>query len=1287
MKFYTMKSILVHIVIIVVLSTSTSREECSKTASDNVIVKWKCKEEQKTNCPTLNDALDLCAEQTVKCSRSAYQFSVEIYLNSSKLILYPSLNNTINESVSHFSLIGRNNNNNIISTVDCNNQHSGLKFYSLTVNISNVAFHKCGDGTAALMFFVSSNISLQHVMVEYSNGSGLYFKVTSNITVIESTFYRNLVNGSVGGGVAISVYANQLMIHFYKCNFVDNQAQNGYFYVNGGGMSITIEGKTENVHVMIEESQFIGNIAEWGAGLFCRFAGSARNNLLTVRNTNFKNNCYNYTKSVDLYNAGGGALVQTLAKSFRNKIYFHNCTFFSNSATWGGGLAWYSSPNTSLLNLKKLNYYHLVNSTFIGNNATVGSAISIYCKSTAITPELCNAIPVIKGNSVFTNNGQGLTVHSRPSSTSESTLHINGFVTYIGGTLTFRKNFGTPLFVRNTAILIKENTHLIFKHNTAETGGGIALYESWMTVSNGSQFKFIENTALTDGGAIYAHQSADLYVPHVHNCFIRYRNSSFPPWQWGSKFLFDGNKANDKNNSIYATSIIPCGWNHRDSTNFSIKTIFCKWGWTFENPSNCSKNIFTSVRSFGNTQSEISLSPGIPQSCVMGVDDLGHNIPNLSVIATIWPKNQYFTIEYTDYGLIMYGKRYSSTTILLQVNGDRNIFKKVNVTLTGCPPGYGFLSESSSCECYQNDRSFLLCNNKNWTASLLNGFCMTFSLIHNTNQTVYGRCVFSNSPIKNNTLKYIPLPQRESDLDVDFCGKFKRTGLLCGKCLKNYSIDVFSTTYSCHRCSSSVASWITFICVGVIPPLVLFLAILLLHISFTGGSMNGYIFFCQVVTLSQEVMVVVTLNKVKWGKVGPLILDIIVDLYSVWSLDNYRIFHSVTGHRPLCLGENLQVIQVLTLHYISALYPFLLIVIAYAVIELHARNCRVLVWLWKPSCFLCTRFRRSWKPQASLVDAFAAFIILSYVKLVRMSLLLLTYTDVISIGDGMERVKRVNNYDPTVEYLSREHVPYVLLGSFFLLIFGILPPLLLLFYQFKVVQRCLTRCRMNRLGLKTFMDAFQGCYKDGRNGGPDLRYFAGLYLIFRVVIFVLFNLQNEHIITYFTLVVTCVIIITLIAWVHPYKVRFYNQLDVFFIGILTIFFGLHIIGFSYLETNLDVPVNIIIGAIFLCSIPLLYMVGLVVYRISRRCYRLPVFKTLHTRTSFLTLLTITEQRQQHNTEQSPLLGVTHTEVSLNPQDDIPDRLVNPQSYATTSSSSVSMSISKAKDSEYSSINH
>ena len=1167
------------LLIVLALYVSRGRGECRRNLSFNtapVTVHWQCGmgEENQTSCDTLDDALDFCGQQTALCS----DLNITTYLNSPNATMSNSMTIT---SLAHFRLLGKNH-----VVIDCHDQGNfllikGSSHKVMTIEMREITFQRCGNGRAALSISGKCDIRMSKVTVSRSNGSGLLMRnVTGKVDINNSIFINNTLHGKFGAGIHINIMSikGSSTFNISHCCFEQNQAFAGDadIPIYGGGMFISIGGATQNVTVLIIECYFSLNYARRGAGLYSSFANNASNNQLIVMRTIFQENYYH--KPDDFYNAGGGASIITQDSSHVNEILFLESSFLYNNATWGGALALFSSPSTIS---EKLNNYTIANCTFTKNTAAVGSAISIYCKSTVYAPEFCSAVPSIVGNTTFTCNGKIMTA-SNNLTTSVSTVNINGFPTYIKGVLSFTNNIGSPIFVRSTAVVVTEDAQLTFYNNTAATGGGIALYDSWLAVSNGSQFIFNYNMAFAYGGAIYVHKSADIYVPHAHNCFVRYSDSvTYSPWKWGSVFNFTGNKAGTKTNSIYATSIIPCVWNNTD-INQGLRETFCTWkNWNFNDPEACTEQIATSVRNFSNTSSQVHVSPGIPKRFVVGVDDLGHNNTNLTVIAMLWPQRKGYSVQYNDDGLIVSGQSNHTVKVMIQVDGDRNIFKTVNVTLGFCPPGFAYSHDTSSCQCNDNKRNFLQCHGRTFTVSLINGFCMTYSRVNHNKQTVLGRCVFSSGLTNPHPSLYIPLPDEEDKLDKEFCGLFKRTGFLCGECMDGLSIDAFSNTYDCHNCSTTVASWTTFFAIGCLPPFILFLAILLLHISFTGGAMNGFIFFCQVLTLSQEVLVILFTVTVEWhSQISYTLISILVDMCSIWSLDNYRIYHSFTQGHPVCLGENLRVIDILALHYLTALYPFALIVIAYLVIELHARNCRVLVCLWKPFCLFWSRFRRSWKPQTSLVDAFASFIILSYVKLIRISLLLVTFTNVIKLEKhDIEVVKRVNNYDPTVTFLSHQHIPFVLLGSFFFITFGLLPPIFLLFYQFKAMQKCLDRCKMNRLGLKTFMDAFQGCYKDGRNGGPDRRFFAGLYLIFRVAIFSLFNIQVPHIITYFSLVVMCIIIIILIAILQPYKVMFYNNLDILFTSVLAVLFSLHIIGFSYLETTLSVPNTIVIALV------------------------------------------------------------------------------------------------------------
>ena len=61
------------------------------------------------------------------------------------------------------------------------------------------------------------------------------------------------------------------------------------------------------------------------------------------------------------------------------------------------------------------------------------------------------------------------------------------------------------------------------------------------------------------------------------------------------------------------------------------------------------------------------------------------------------------------------------------------------------------------------------------------------------------------------------------------------------------------------------------------------------------------------------------------------------------------------------------------LNTLAALYPFLLLLITYAAIQLHAHDYKLVVRLWKLFHRTYLRFRRAWDPNASMIQAFATF--------------------------------------------------------------------------------------------------------------------------------------------------------------------------------------------------------------------------------------------------------------------------------------------------------------------------
>ena len=257
--------------------------------------------------------------------------------------------------------------------------------------------------------------------------------------------------------------------------------------------------------------------------------------------------------------------------------------------------------------------------------------------------------------------------------------------------------------------------------------------------------------------------------------------------------------------------------------------------------------------------------------------------------------------------------------------------------------------------------------------------------------------------------------------------------------------------------------------------------------------MNSYIFVCQlaVSTLNDEPSVA---NLFASATSFTFILRVFFTIYGIWNLDFFRYLIP-----PFCVSDQISPLHVVALKYIVAFYPLLLTVVVYICIQLHARDCWVIVCLCRVfcRCFSCCRQRwgRQWNPFASLVHTFAAFLLLSYCKILVISLRLLSYTQLhLPTGGTLDPPMRVL-HDPSLEWFGEKHLPFALPAIFILCIFVLLPALFLLLYPLKIFQKCLGCCGRRLLVLHAFADVFQGCYKNGTNGTRDCRYFAGLYTL------------------------------------------------------------------------------------------------------------------------------------------------------------------------------------------------
>ena len=130
----------------------------------------------------------------------------------------------------------------------------------------------------------------------------------------------------------------------------------------------------------------------------------------------------------------------------------------------------------------------------------------------------------------------------------------------------------------------------------------------------------------------------------------------------------------------------------------------------------------------------------------------------------------------------------------------------------------------------------------------------------------------------------------------------------------------------------------------------------------------------------------------------------------------------------------------------------------------------------------------------------------------------------------------------------------VIIVALFLIVCDFLPALLLVLYPIKAFRACLSKCKLDRLALTTFVDKFHGCYRNGLDGGRDMRSFSGLYFFLRGLLCLYNVLSIEKIgISYWSYELFVLLAVTvLIAVARPYKQNYVNILDTLLLAHLSI---------------------------------------------------------------------------------------------------------------------------------------
>ena len=430
--------------------------------------------------------------------------------------------------------------------------------------------------------------------------------------------------------------------------------------------------------------------------------------------------------------------------------------------------------------------------------------------------------------------------------------------------------------------------------------------------------------------------------------------------------------------------------------------------------------------------------------------------------------------------------------------------------------------QNDSCKCGSNAFNLVQCEDERGAFAVTNCYCMTTDKDKAT--PLVGTCLYTCQKLSSRTTYNLGINTTQN-LDNTTCGPYKRTGVLCGECIEGYGLPVYSYSLSCVECYHYKYNWLKYIAVAYIPLTMFYAMIILFRVSATTGLMAGYITISQMLTTQGLVLWLVTFtpNYV-------FAFKYVLSLFSIWNLDFFRSLYS-----PFCLHPKLSALHVFMLDYAVALYPLILILLTYLAVKLHDRF-KLVVWLCKPLYVCFYRFRKEWNIKNSLVEAFATFYILSYVKVLNTSADILKQ---VYLMDVNSRQQTVYFYDPTLPYFGEDHYPYAIIAITFLVSFNMIPLLLLCLYPCPCFHICLNKTGCRWQALHIFMDAILGSYS---HRPRERRYFGSTYIIIRVLHLVAFSVNFT---TYLSATIYIVIIaIILVAIFQPHKNKWHNVIDV-----------------------------------------------------------------------------------------------------------------------------------------------
>ena len=1264
-----------------------------------------------TVCPTLNTAL------------RHFKNSSVIRLSNGNHSLARGDETTI-KHMSDIAIIGSTSDKvNIICNAE-ETESAGISFInSYNITLSNFTITKCYQFQystsldynstnpfsymkipVSIYMLLCQHVTIANVTIMTYNASGMIlYNTGGTVSILESSFNENSHRPG-GGGLQIEFsyciagdyscinstssqigqgYSSNTNYTINSCKFANNIAylgfaglrkmanigKNSFSLSRGGGLGIVFKGNASQNSLVINNCNITKNRAHMGGGFYISFHDNASNNTVYITdsslNGNLVHDIQNESKMFNVDGGGGGGKVifdnGRYGQSSNNSVFIVRSNFTSNLAISGGGLWVETNLNK---HTGKYDRVFIENCVFTKNSAFLGSGIYLsngFRKKT---------VHVSLRNVDFLSNAPRCSHTVKYSFLPCSGIFYSINVPFsISGTNKLMNNTASAIEVHEAIVTINDSAILHFENNISPYGSALAFYDCCqMMLHKNTSLKFVNNTALVAGGAIYAGSCSGGSQPAdaSSECFIQYIDETSHPDKWNTSLIFHNNTnlegPEGKNDSIFSVSLPACWWPKEnesfiyiDDDYTNLRQTFCWKPWKY-NGTDCQKEVSSGPALLDFNKETFTMKPGGHIQLPV-VRDGSFTPINKTLIACIEYGPASFAIEYEKTCKKVHFQR-----VNLYYHGDKEKYNDiVHISMKIFDTGPGGLFEPSFDVNFEHCEFPLIFNGVTCLYKLAYFCCdkdcdndrcgigsidvtpkPQYCIGNSKKEVAIGHCPVSyNGFPKFNSTDFSILTE---------CGN-GHSGLLCGKCKDGYGVPVNSLYYTCVDCSKSrFPGFLLFLLLELIPVSFLVAIIIIFNIKLTDGILIGFVFYCQIVSLNFPVWVYPTWFTNHHAFNNTNLNRFVTIPYRMFNLD-FMTLYPISA-LPICITNHMDPLHAIVFSYLTPLYCLVLLLFVTIWLISYEQGMTCVVKITRPFHKCLARFWSFLKINPSLMESLASVYILSFTPLASTSLKLLHYTTWHSVKIESEKGKAFL-YDAEYDYFGFPHALAAIFAICLLTFLCILPAVFLLLYPYQKFHKFLDMIKVRHQVVISFADINTGALCDGSKQTKDFRFFAGVYLLLRLFIMCFYYIPGQYssIILYLETIISLVFGGVIMIF-RPFKKPFVNFANFMIFALLGAMSGICLAVDSGRFFNL----------VFLMHVPLLFALCYLLYHFRKRfiahCSAAHKVKSKYRAVYSTTANSITHIEEETDYDSD------HDDGSMNSVDNWPDRIENPQDYSS-----------------------